>query len=69
MSSTISDVFPSPTDLAEELNCGPGGGADDFLGLRIASIFIILIGSLCGALFPVLAHRSSWLHVPKGVFE
>ncbi|KAF9466048.1 ZIP-like iron-zinc transporter [Collybia nuda] len=69
MSSTIQDIFPSATDIAEELHCGPGGGADDFLSLRIASIFVILVGSLCGALFPVLAHRSSWLHVPKSIFD
>ncbi|KAG6813873.1 hypothetical protein H0H92_006280 [Tricholoma furcatifolium] len=41
----------------------------DFTGLRIASVFIILFGSTCGALFPVLAKRSTWLHVPKGVFK
>ncbi|KIY66849.1 ZIP-like iron-zinc transporter [Cylindrobasidium torrendii FP15055 ss-10] len=53
----------------EELNCGSGGGADNMLGLRIASIFIILVGSTSGALFPVLAKNSSWLHVPKSVFD
>jgi zinc transporter 1/2/3 len=52
-----------------DLNCGDGGGADNFRGLRIASVFIILIGSTSGALFPVLAQRSSWLHVPKAIFE
>ncbi|KAK0239067.1 ZIP-like iron-zinc transporter [Armillaria nabsnona] len=50
-------------------NCGPGGGADTFFGLRVASIFIILVGSTFGALFPVLAKNSSWLHVPKSVFD
>lgn len=38
-------------------------------GLRVASIFIILIGSTFGALFPVVAKRSTWLHVPKSIFE
>ncbi|KAG5651620.1 hypothetical protein H0H81_008025 [Sphagnurus paluster] len=52
-----------------DILCGPGGGADDFFGLRVASIFIILIGSCMGALFPVLAKRSSWLHVPKAIFD
>ncbi|KAF8239348.1 ZIP zinc/iron transport family [Tricholoma matsutake] len=51
------------------VNCGSGGGADTYHGLRIASVFIILVGSTCGALFPVLARRSSWLHVPKGIFD
>lgn len=53
----------------EEVHCGVGGGADTLLGLRVAAIFVILVGSSCGALFPVLARRSSWLHVPKSVFE
>jgi solute carrier family 39 (zinc transporter), member 1/2/3 len=52
-----------------DLNCGSGGGADTYHGLRIASVFIILVGSTFGALFPVLARRTSWLHVPKAVFE
>ncbi|KAF5383718.1 hypothetical protein D9615_003583 [Tricholomella constricta] len=60
----MSDIFEE-----EALNCGSGGGADDFFGLRIASIFVILVGSSAGALFPVLARRSSWLHVPKAVFD
>ena len=38
----------------EEVNCGEGGGDDAYLGLRIASVFIILVGSTFGALFPVL---------------
>ncbi|KAF9037712.1 ZIP-like iron-zinc transporter [Panaeolus papilionaceus] len=55
--------------LGEILNCGNGGGSDIHLNLRIASIFIILVGSTSGALFPVLARRTSWLHVPRGVFD
>ncbi|KAF8202190.1 ZIP-like iron-zinc transporter [Pholiota molesta] len=51
------------------LNCGSGGGSDSDLNLRVAAIFVILVGSSSGALFPVLAKRSSWLHVPKSVFD
>ncbi|KAF8637660.1 hypothetical protein AX17_002728 [Amanita inopinata Kibby_2008] len=51
------------------INCGTVGGGDDMLGLRIASIFIVMAGSTGGSLFPVLARRSSWLHVPKSVFD
>ncbi|KAL0955311.1 hypothetical protein HGRIS_004197 [Hohenbuehelia grisea] len=78
MSSTFSDILPTPTDALpgdsdhshdEEHNCGAGGGADTLFGLRVAAIFVILLGSTLGALFPVLARRSSWLHVPKGVFD
>ncbi|KAK0202767.1 ZIP-like iron-zinc transporter [Desarmillaria ectypa] len=56
-------------DDQEALNCGSGGGADSYFGLRVAAIFIILVGSSSGALFPVLARRSSWLHVPTAVFD
>lgn len=66
-SSTISDMYVARG--IEELNCGLGGGDDSFLGLRIASVFVILVGSTLGALFPVVAKRSSWLHVPKSIFE
>lgn len=54
---------------ADDLNCGVGGGDQSMFGLRVASIFIILIGSTFGALFPVVAKRSTWLHVPKSIFE
>jgi zinc transporter 1/2/3 len=50
-------------------NCGSGGGATTYAQLRIASIFIVGIGSLGGALFPVLSKRTSWLHVPKAAFD
>jgi len=53
----------------DALNCGSGGGSDTHFHLRIASVFIILICSMSGAMFPVLAKRSSWLNVPKSVFE
>ena len=57
-------------DGDEELNCGSGGGADTYFGLRIASIFIILIGSTFGATFPVIARRSRLKNViPGSVFE
>ncbi|KAF9031366.1 ZIP-like iron-zinc transporter [Hymenopellis radicata] len=55
--------------MSESPECGSGGGADTFLGLRVASIFIIGFGSTAGALFPVLSRRSKWLHVPKPVFD
>ena len=55
--------------MSDAVDCGSGGGDDSSFGLRIASVFIILVGSMAGALFPVLAKRSKWLHVPKLVFE
>ncbi|KAJ3787575.1 ZIP-like iron-zinc transporter [Lentinula aff. detonsa] len=61
---------PSLATRDDSDNCGSGGGADTFFGLRIASIFIILIGSMFGALFPVVSMRySDYVKVPKGIFE
>ncbi|KAJ7653132.1 ZIP-like iron-zinc transporter [Mycena polygramma] len=40
-----------------------------YLHLRVASVFIILVCATVGTLFPVLAHRSKWLRVPKYVFD
>ncbi|THH08542.1 hypothetical protein EW145_g2647 [Phellinidium pouzarii] len=54
----------------DSVNCGDGGGDDDFTSLRIASIFIIMIGSTFGSLFPVVARRTRIRNViPKAVFE
>ena len=52
-------------------DCGSGGGDQGDLSLRVASIFVILAGSLLGALFPVLSRRTKWLgaRVPKIVFD
>jgi hypothetical protein len=67
--STWYYFFPHTFTMSDAVDCGSGGGDDSSFGLRIASVFIILVGSMAGALFPVLAKRSSWLHVPKLVFE
>lgn len=70
--AVADDPTAEPPALdAEELNCGSGGGSDDFFGLRVASIFIILVGSLFGALFPVLAKRTKWLssRIPNSLFD
>ncbi|KAH9479523.1 Zinc-regulated transporter 2 [Psilocybe cubensis] len=69
MSHSHSHTIHHPHDDLEDLNCGSGGGSDTLFNLRIASIFVILVGSSAGALFPVLAKRSTWLHVPKSVFD
>jgi zinc transporter 1/2/3 len=51
------------------VNCGSGGGATTYTGLRIASVFIIWGCSTFGANFPIIAHRSSLVSLPKSVFE
>ncbi|KIK78402.1 hypothetical protein PAXRUDRAFT_36647 [Paxillus rubicundulus Ve08.2h10] len=54
---------------SSDLNCGNGGGADSHTSLRIASVFVVLIGSSFGALFPVLAKKTRWMKVPDVVFN
>ncbi|KAF5374376.1 hypothetical protein D9758_004544 [Tetrapyrgos nigripes] len=61
--------FPALDAEEESLNCGSGGGADTYFSLRVGSIFIIGIGSTLGALLPVLARRSTWVKVPKSLFD
>ncbi|KAJ7625642.1 ZIP-like iron-zinc transporter [Roridomyces roridus] len=50
-------------------SCGATNNGDTFLGLRIASVFIVWFCATAGTLFPVLARRSKWLRVPKSVFD
>src|SRR5580658_10183299 len=51
------------------VNCGSGGGADSYHGLRIASLFIIWGSSSFAATFPIIARRSRVIHFPFAVFE
>jgi solute carrier family 39 (zinc transporter), member 1/2/3 len=53
-------------DVAVE--CDTGNDYDGRMGVRISSIFVILVGSIIGALTPVVLARSSRLHVPKVSF-
>lgn len=71
MHKLIRAILADEVEVEAEENCGSGGGDDSNLHLRIASIFVILVGSMFGALFPVLARRTRWLSaaVPKGVFD
>jgi zinc transporter 1/2/3 len=66
-------LFTSSKFMADleplENPCTAGGGDDSHFGLRIASIFIIGFGSLAGTLFPILARKSTWLHVPEAIFQ
>ena len=50
--------------------CGDGTSSED-LPLRIASIFVILVGASFGSLFPVLSRRTKYLRsrIPKGMFD
>ncbi|KAJ7509065.1 ZIP-like iron-zinc transporter [Mycena galericulata] len=55
--------------MSSNSECGNLDNPDTYLGLRVASVFIILFCGTCGTLFPVLAKKSTWLHVPKPVFD
>ncbi|CAN8098663.1 unnamed protein product [Discula destructiva] len=50
------------------VDCDSGNDFDGRLGLRISSIFVIMIGSLLGAVAPIILARSSRLQVPKVAF-
>ncbi|KAJ7848313.1 ZIP-like iron-zinc transporter [Mycena leptocephala] len=55
--------------MSTELECGNLDNGETYLGLRVASVFVILVCATTGTLFPVLAKRSTSLHVPKSLFE
>ncbi|KAF7330007.1 hypothetical protein MKEN_00264700 [Mycena kentingensis (nom. inval.)] len=59
----------SPDLESEAPACGAVDNGTTFQELRIAAVFIIWVTSTAGTLFPVLARRSKWLHVPKSLFE
>lgn len=69
--SSATSLLPSATaaTAAVDAGCDAVTVTDTHLPLRIAAIFIILVGATGGALFPVLARRSRWLKVPAGVFS
>lgn len=48
--------------------CDTGNEYDGRMGLRISSIFVILVGSLFGAVFPVLARRLGGSGIPSWAF-
>lgn len=51
-----------------EGHCDGGNEYDGRLGVRISAIFVILVGSLWGAWFPVFAKRRPGLKVPEVAF-
>jgi zinc transporter 1/2/3 len=48
--------------------CETGNEFDGRIGLRISSIFVILVGSTFGAVFPVFAARHKGVGVPEWAF-
>lgn len=49
-------------------SCDAGNEFDGRIGLRISAIFVILVGSLFGAAFPVYAARNKGVSVPQWAF-
>ncbi|KAF2440375.1 putative Low-affinity zinc transporter of the plasma membrane [Karstenula rhodostoma CBS 690.94] len=53
---------PSP------VRCSSSNDYDGRIGIRISSIFVILVGSMFGAVFPVFARRNRQLGIPESLF-
>ncbi|KAI1465261.1 ZIP zinc/iron transport family [Daldinia caldariorum] len=51
-----------------EVNCDTGNEYDGRMGVRISSIFVILVGSLLGAVLPVVLARGSKVNVNGTAF-
>lgn len=49
--------------------CGDGAPYDGRLNVRIASIFVILVTSLAGTLFPIFARRAKSFNIHPLVFD
>jgi len=49
-------------------SCDSGNDYNGRMGVRISSIFVILVGSLFGAVFPVFANRHKGIGVPDWAF-
>ncbi|KAI1842342.1 hypothetical protein JX265_009762 [Neoarthrinium moseri] len=63
-----ADVPAEDTPLSVTVDCDTGNEYDGRLGLRISSIFVILVGALLGALLPVVLARSKRMRVPPIFF-
>jgi len=55
--------------MDDEVSCGNIDNGNDFFHLRIGSLFIIMVTSICATLFPILAKRSRFLRVPDNVYD
>ncbi|KAL8906720.1 MAG: hypothetical protein Q9207_001846 [Kuettlingeria erythrocarpa] len=67
-SAIIPSAATSAATAATELACEGGNEFDGRLGVRISAIFVILVGSLFGAVFPVYAARHRRTGVPPWAF-
>ncbi|KAK6543047.1 hypothetical protein TWF694_006976 [Orbilia ellipsospora] len=63
-----STGLSEPYTITQTFVCDENTNSEDLLGLRISAIFVILIGSMFGALFPVIAHRHPGMRGQKRIF-
>ncbi|EED15168.1 plasma membrane low affinity zinc ion transporter, putative [Talaromyces stipitatus ATCC 10500] len=69
LASTINSGDPPRQRSQVRMDtCDTSNGYDGRMGLRISSIFVILVGSLFGAVFPVLAKRLGGNGIPSWTF-
>ena len=64
----LHTLLPREEDAGPAPACNSTNEYDGRMGLRISSIFVILVGSTFGAVFPVLAHNYRALGVPSWAF-
>ncbi|MCJ1301956.1 hypothetical protein MMC08_004757 [Hypocenomyce scalaris] len=64
-SATTTTTLDGATSIPA---CVPDNDFDGRIGLRVSAIFVILIGSLFGAVFPVYANRHKGIGVPEWAF-
>lgn len=68
MSSLLHPLLPRDGSTDSLPACSTSNSYDGHAGLRILSIFIILISSALGAFFPVLSSRYSFIRLPEWCF-
>ncbi|KAI1143624.1 ZIP zinc/iron transport family [Hypoxylon sp. FL0543] len=66
-SSDAADAAPE-SGFSVTVDCDSGNGYDGRLGVRISSIFVILVGALLGAVLPVVLARGTKVQVPGKAF-
>ncbi|OBA22499.1 ZIP zinc/iron transport family [Metschnikowia bicuspidata var. bicuspidata NRRL YB-4993] len=64
----MSDFIGEFAEVVRRDTCDTGNEYNGLMGVRISSIFVILIGSGFGAFFPILASRYSFIRMPNWVF-
>jgi solute carrier family 39 (zinc transporter), member 1/2/3 len=55
--------------MPDDLNCGSGNDFNGKTKLRIGGIFVILITSMAGVMFPIVARRVKSLRIPQAIYD